>query len=495
MRRPGRWLALACLITAALKAEQVDLGGEGMAGAWLRLPSDARTAGLGQGGAGAALGLGSLRSNPAGSAAETQASLDLSYDRWLLDVSTQHLGVVLPWGPGVAGLTLDYLDEGDVDVVSPAAAPGQNAQVTGSLHPWAMDAAFSWAQTWGRLRWAGQVEAITEQWGDASTTAPALGIGIQGPLAAEWEGGASLAHVGFTQGYALPSELRAGLAWTPAPGWRVFGDARAPLADDGAWSLGAGVEVELNSVLSARAAAVGAGDAGSGGVSAGFSVHWQYLCVDYAYNGGGPLGGSQQLGLRLAFEPAAAPPAPIEAAPPVEEDEPRYQRLLPRRVAPAAPASPQPGEPAPRALAGSAMGLSPAAQALAPTPMASPTALPFGRLAEKKLAEALRGGDVPAAYEALERLRVREPGLARRLARAQAEPLVALARKAPGTDGGYKLLRSALHAAGEDPRLLAGMAHLCADQGRGNEAQVYVDRALAVEPGLQAELKPLLQAR
>jgi hypothetical protein len=259
-------------------------------------------------------------------------------------------------------------------------------------------------------------------------------------------------------------------------------------------------------------AAVGASGEGAGGLSAGFSARWQYLTVHYAFSSGGALGSNQQLGVELAFQAGgAAPSAGLLSEDPSEA---RYERLKPHRTRSArsaaveAPLPPPPREtatPDPTVAAAPQTPLTPLAQAqdgtvtaAAPSPLAtaspsaSPTPVPFGRLAEQRLSAALRAGDANGAYEALERLRVREPGLARRLTRAQAEPLVSLARQDKDPEQGYRLLRSALHAAGEDARLLAGMARLCVDQTRQNEARVYVDRAVAVEPGLDAELRPLL---
>ncbi|HXB97035.1 MAG TPA: hypothetical protein VNZ54_03225 [bacterium] len=489
MRAAALGLLLALGPWAAAAAAQSDLGGAGMAGSWLGLPNDARLAGMGYAGAGAALGLDSLGVNPAGLAAQAAPALGMTYDQWVEDVSTQHLAAALPLAGGVAGVSLDYLNGGTVETVAPAAGPGQFAQVTGSLQPWAMDVALAWAQTVGRLRAGGQLELVSEQWGSGpGQAAPAAGLGVQEDGPGGLGLGAGLSHLGVLGGHALPSEAHAGLAWAPDGEWRLFADGRAPLADLGGWNTVLAAEWQLRGNLAARAGWVGAGQDNSGGLCLGFSVRWQFLDFDYAYESGGPLGSSQQLGLTLAFSDGAAEDGNACAAPPLFQGQP-----------PAGPAerplSPSTGAALAPVLAAAAPLSGPAEVSLA-TPGPNPTAGPapnLGDLLEQRLRAALAGKDDAALLANLERLRVREPSRARRWAHGFG-PALARAALADGqSERGYSLLRSALHAAGEDPVLLAALVQFCANQGRRAEAALYAQRALSVDPGLQPSLAPWLK--
>jgi hypothetical protein len=509
-----RGLALGCLLGlgpwAVLASQQNDLGGAGMAGSWLELPSDARLAGMGFAGAGSALGLDSLGVNPAGLLAQAAPQLAMDYDQWVEDVSTQQLAGALPLSAGVAAFSLIYLNGGSVDTVTPAAAPGQYAQVTGSLQPWAMDAALAWAQAFGRLKAGAELELVTEQWGTgAADQAPALGLGAQGDGRWGLSLGGSLSHLGLLGGHALPSEARLGLAWAPNPDWRVYADGRSPLADAGAWNLVLAGEWQVRGNLSARAGLVGAGQHNSGGLCLGFSVRWQSLDLDYAYESGGPLGSSQQLGLSMALAggpgaetggiPAAAapperPPAPAAGSSP----QPATAELaglgpaVPADASPPAGAGvvqPQLAPPGPAALRALAVPTT-------PTPLATAVAAAapnLGDQLEQRLRVALAAKDNAALLANLERLRIREPSRARHWVLAARTAVAQAALDNSQTEQGYGLLRSALHSAGEDPVLLTALVQFCANQGRRAEASLYAERALSVDPSLQERLGPWLK--
>jgi hypothetical protein len=477
-----------------------------MAGSWLSLPNDARLAGMGFAGAGAALGLDSLGVNPAGLSSQASPQVDMTYDQWVEDVSTQHLAAALPVAGGVAAFGLDYLNAGTVDTVAAAAAPGQYAEVTGSIQPWAMDNALTWAEVLGNLRAGVQVEYISEQWGiGGGEAAPAFGVGLQQDLRWGLGAGGSVTHIGALGGHSLPSEARLGLVWAAEPEWRLYLDGRAPMADLGGWNSVLGAEWQLRSNLTARAGMVGAGQDNSGGLCLGFSVRWQFLDLDYAYESGGALGSSQQLGLSMSFANGGAPALAASSRGP---DGPGAVLAMPGAVAPAGPDAPQPsaGGPGSAAAPISAQGLSGTAAAGAaplaggiPAGLAAPLAaaptptVNLGDVLETRLKAALAAGDDTALLANLERLRIREPSRAKRWVHASG-PALAQAALADGqSEQGYGLLRSALHAAGEDPVLLSALVQFCSNQGRRAEAALYAERALSVDPGLQATLEPWLK--
>jgi hypothetical protein len=492
----GLWLGMGLAACAPLPAQQSDLGGAGMAGSWLALPSDARLAGMGFVGAAAELGLDGLGVNPAGLAGMAGPEVGMTYDQWVEDVSTQHLAAGLPLAQGVAAFSLDYLNGGPVDTVSAAPAPGQFAQVTGSIQPWAMDAGLAWAQAVGPLRAGAQLELVTEQWGSGGgQQAPALGFGAQDQVGSGLSLGASLSHLGSLGGHSLPAEARLGLAWAVDPEWRVYLDGRSALADLGAWNSVLAAEWQLRPNLTARAGLVGAGEEYSGGLCLGFSVRWQFLDLDYAYESGGALGSSQQLGLSLDFAAGTAPvPAPPASA--LEAPKPAGTPAAVRPV-PVAASDPPPATalPATATAALPAALAAPASSTAAAAASSATAGTPpnLGDLLEQRLRTALAAKDCAALLSNLERLRIREPSRARRWAHASG-PALAQAALADGqTERGYGLLRSALHAAGEDPVLLSALVQFCSNQGRRAEAALYAQRALSVDPGLEARLGPWLK--
>ena len=103
------------------------------------------------------------------------------------------------------------------------------------------------------------------------------------------------------ESFALPRELAAGLSYTG--NWRdesvtVTLDGRQP--NDGARTIGAGLEIWTLQSFVLRGGYTTEGDLGSG-LRIGAGIRFKTIEVDYAFAAEGPLGNTQRFGLTLRF--------------------------------------------------------------------------------------------------------------------------------------------------------------------------------------------------
>ncbi len=299
MKRPACLLLTLILSAAAGTGYCANTAGTATAG-FLKLPSDARSAGMGEAVAGAARGPMALFQNPAGLAGNWLTGFSFSHALLVEDISYDAAGAAVPLGKaGVVGLGVQYLSYGSMASLDNAGA------AAGNLSP--VDSAYSlgWGYNIDEDIKVGAVGKYIDSkiYGSAASTAMELGLLISGEdlslgLAAQNMGKGLKFN---KESSPLPVNVRLGINITSRTNWEWAADLNFP-KDGSAW-LAAGGEyaVEMKSAwtLYLRAgyntAALDTG--GINGISAGFGLARRRLALDYAFKAMGDLGATHHLGL------------------------------------------------------------------------------------------------------------------------------------------------------------------------------------------------------
>lgn len=269
------------------------------AAAFLKLPVDARSAGMGEAVAGGAHGAMALFQNPAGLAG-SETAFSFSHALLVEDISYDVLGAAVPLGEaGVIGAGAQYLKYGSFDSLY------NNGDPAGSLSPKDSAFAFGWGMPLNDDIMAGAAFKYIDSRisGSAATSSMDLGFLINGEEVA----------VGFTaqnmgkglkfnkESSPLPVNIKLGVYIPYWESWKLAADFNFP--KDGAAWVGVGAEyafiVKDTWTLFGRAGYnTAASDTdGLNGVSAGFGLSRKTLAFDYAFRTMGILGSTHHLGL------------------------------------------------------------------------------------------------------------------------------------------------------------------------------------------------------
>ncbi|MDO8803878.1 MAG: PorV/PorQ family protein [Elusimicrobiota bacterium] len=267
--------------------------------AFLKLPVDARSAGMGEAVAAGARGPMALFQNPAG-LADGSAALSFSHALLVEDISYDVLGAAVPLGEaGVIGAGAQYLKYGSFDSLY------NNGDSAGSLSP--KDTAYSlgWGMALNDDIMAGAAVKYIDSRisGSAATTAMDLGLLINGE---ELSVGFTAQNMGKglkfnKESSPLPVNIKLGVNIPFREKWQWAADFNFP--KDGPVWLAAGAEyafIQKDSwTLFGRAGYnTAANDTeGINGVSAGFGLSGKKLSFDYAFRTMGMLGSTHHLGL------------------------------------------------------------------------------------------------------------------------------------------------------------------------------------------------------
>lgn len=299
MKKTLRLFLTLLMCAAARQGFCANTAGTG-AVPFLKLPADARSAGMGEAVAGAASGPMALFQNPAGLVHAKGASFAFSHALLMEDISYDVLGAALPLkNGGVIGAGAQYLRYGSLASLDNTGAPA------GSLSP--NDGAFA-------LGYAiGLQEDIT-----AGITVKYLNSKISGSAAtAAMDLGFMLHDESFSIGFTaqnmgkglkfheeespLPVNLKFGINLHYVENWLFTADFNFP-KDGSAW-VAAGAEYAFtrkgNWTLLGRAGynTAATDTKGINGFSAGFGLARNSLSFDYAFKTMGMLGSTHHLGL------------------------------------------------------------------------------------------------------------------------------------------------------------------------------------------------------
>lgn len=299
MKKTLRIILTLLMCAAARQGFCANTAGSG-AVPFLKLPADARSAGMGEAVAGAASGPMALFQNPAGLAPGKAASLAFSHALLVEDISYDVLGAAVPLkNGGVIGAGAQYLRYGSFASLDNTGAPA------GSLSP--RDGAFALGYGFTLL------EEIT-----AGITVKYLNSKISGSAAtAAMDLGFMLHDESFSMGFTaqnmgkglkfreeespLPVNLKFGMNVHYVENWLFTADFNFP-KDGSAW-VAAGAEYAFtrkeNWTLLGRAGynTAAVDTKGVNGLSAGFGLVRNGLSFDYAFRTMGMLGSTHHLGL------------------------------------------------------------------------------------------------------------------------------------------------------------------------------------------------------
>lgn len=333
--RPG-----LCLLLCGWTLSAWGVSGQGTtAAAFLKLGVGPRAVAMGESYAAVADDPTSVYWNPAGLAQVETLQATAMHAFWFQDIFFDHLGAALPLGPGVAGASLVYLNNGTLLRSEPGDTPDSPDRGTF----FSADTAFTGAYG---LRVApsmcvgGGLKIFSETIDSQAGLGWAVDLGFL--YRTPWPGltlAAAVQNLGpatrVAEAYSrLPLNFKAGFACRIVPNVLAALDYNQLLEQEGKISLG--VEYLYENLLSLRAgyryqAAIdnsqyyeGYGNNSLSGVSAGIGVKYSDFRVDYAFVPYGFLGATHRLALTYVMQPPAAGAATVTA----------------RAQAPAAPAKP-----------------------------------------------------------------------------------------------------------------------------------------------------------
>ena len=253
--------------------------------------------------------------NPAGLATLKTQEAAFVQTQYLQSISQEYLAYALPRTRyGAFGASFTYQGYGSFSGYDAAGQP------TGAVGAHDMDLGLSYSRDlYHDERYGSELSAgvtgkwIREELAQASASAYATDWGLLfspgikwGEFLSGWKAGLALRNVGTSmtfdqESFALPRELAAGLSYTG--NWRdesvtVTLDGRQP--NDGARTIGAGLEIWTLQSFVLRGGYTTEGDLGSG-LRIGAGIRFKTIEVDYAFAAEGPLGNTQRFGLTLRF--------------------------------------------------------------------------------------------------------------------------------------------------------------------------------------------------
>lgn len=294
--------------------QQSNTGASQESAVWLKLPLNARAAGMGN--AFGALGedIGSLGINPAGISSLVNPEVFAMYDSWFQDVAVERVSGGLPLGPGsAAGFSFDYLNLGSVD--SYTIGPGNSLVPAGTLNPNSFDISGAYAQSLGGPFSAGvALRYIQQNLGGTPTGTVAGDLGLLAKnVLPRFSLGGSLLNLGGTlDGDSLPTLFKTSAAYESAvfTGGHAFNvdvDVDFPVAQADTIELDMGVEYWYHNFLALRVGQqvsdnrASSSNGTSNGLTLGMGLKLQKIQMDYAFLTNGVLGNSNLFSILAEF--------------------------------------------------------------------------------------------------------------------------------------------------------------------------------------------------
>lgn len=336
MRPSGRLLLPALGLVASLSAttasaQLLPAFGTDRAGTvgfqFLKLPSDARSVGMGGAGVTTATDASSLYWNPAlaaqGSGTNLAAGHVSYYDEGLL--STNFVGVTHPVGSFTVGLSLQTMDSGAMDVTTETQPDGTGetfrfvdvglgatvAQQLTDLFSYGLTARYVRESTAGIA--AQSVAADIGIFYRVGSTGARMGVAIKnfgldatpsGEIERELSDGSTVTETEFAS-ITMPTTFLLGLSYDAfrRGDHALVTTAELSRPNDNAEALGLAAEYSFRDVMTLRAGTrFGAGEyVGSAGASLALPVAGRRFGVDYGFSRFERLGNVHAIGLRLSF--------------------------------------------------------------------------------------------------------------------------------------------------------------------------------------------------
>ena len=320
------WLVVLCLALAdpASAADSSSDNAGTAAGAFLRLPPDARMVGLGQAGAAAAEDATAVYWNPAGLAAVDGYQLSFTHAALFRGLFYDYLAFAMPTqaflgrGPkalptdqimGSIGLGIQYLNSGPISEVDNTGTP-----TGGSFTPQDFSLTAAWGSSAGPfdLGVAGKLvsssikDSASTYGVDAGARLRFTASGMKGAL------GASVHNLFgklkfINESDPLPVVVRTGLSIEAAPGWLLAGDLDFPSDANPVVGIGTEYRQGLGSGWSG-ALRIGYNSLTAqsnlesmNGLSLGGGLGYEGVSLDYAWLPYGLLGQTHRISLTMKF--------------------------------------------------------------------------------------------------------------------------------------------------------------------------------------------------
>jgi hypothetical protein len=306
MRAKYLLAVLSAAVLAAPAHSQTNFAAGSTAAPWVKLPSSARIAGLGEAGTALRGDIEAQSLNPAALAGLKGQQFSLMHNIYVLDSSVQHLGYGIGLFENSAiAVSADYVSFGAVDQYKVV----NNALVAdGSIHPSAWTATLGLGHQIGSLALGANAKMLNQDLGGITGNAFAGDVGAQLSLGGEKAGadlGASYQNMGTElNGASLPQGLKLGAILRADFGLGVLsllGDVNA-LAAQGSFDSGSmAVELMGSQTYALRGGYKFLGNGGASGLSLGGGLRFSGFSVDYAYTTRDSLGASNQISVGGRF--------------------------------------------------------------------------------------------------------------------------------------------------------------------------------------------------
>lgn len=310
-----RPIAVGLMLPVAFAGAALASGSGTTSADFLNLGVGPRAIAMGDAQVGLADDVYSTYSNPAGLSTLRTQEAAFVQTQYVQNISEEYLAYARPHTRfGAFGASFTYLGYGSLQGYDGSGQP------TGSVGASDMDVGLSYSHDlFLDERYGTELSAgVTGKWIQerlatvrATSYAGDLGLifvpGIKwGEFWNGWKAGVDLRNVGRSitfdqESFALPRALSAGLSYTG--NWRdesitLAVDGRQP--NDGARSLGVGLEIWTLRAFVLRGGYTTEGDLGNG-LRIGAGVRFKTIQVDYAFASEGPFGNKQHIGLTLRF--------------------------------------------------------------------------------------------------------------------------------------------------------------------------------------------------
>ena len=284
-------MGLSVLVTGAVWAG----GNGGSAGAFLALPSGARSVSMGEGGLAATVDGNALQINPAAMAGLNRGSIVGTHGAYVDSSFYDNVSYVNPQNKwGAWGVGFQYFSAGSIDKTDSSGNPD------GSLAPNDLAITGGYARAVGPVKVGAGLKYIQSTLVDKATTV-SMDVGVESrPLLNER---LTLGLVGQnlmgslkydTESNDLPMTIKAGAGYKIKKNWTAVADMTFPKGADSSYSVGTEYRlkiqepwgVALRGGYNTRTSDVG----GFTGFSFGIGVDHKDLTVDYAFLPFGDLG-------------------------------------------------------------------------------------------------------------------------------------------------------------------------------------------------------------
>lgn len=307
MRLRSIAILLATGIAATSAQAQQNFAAGSTAAPWLKLPTSARLAALGEAGSALSGDVDLQNQNPAAIAGLKGQNLSLMHNAYVQDSALEHAayGLNLMETSGLA-VSVDYLSFGSVDKYKVV----NNALVAdGNFTPTGLTGSLAYGQSFGNLSAGVNAKYVSQNLVGDAASAYGADLGVQyGAKESGYHYGLGLAllNVGSQlDGAELPRTWKAGLVtgmdMASGSALNVALDFNA-LAAEGSFGSGSvGVEFSAASLYALRAGYKFVGNGSVGGASAGAGLNYKGFNVDYAFVNRDFLGFSNQVSLGAKF--------------------------------------------------------------------------------------------------------------------------------------------------------------------------------------------------